>query len=315
MSSKSKLLITGATGFIGNRLIDYASKDYSIRCAIRKSGSIDGFVVGNIGPDTDWSEALENIDIVIHLAARVHVMNDTAIDPLTEFRKVNTIATLNFAKQAAKQGVKRFVYLSSIKVNGEVTRKGMPFTEEDDFIPSDPYARSKYEAEQGLLSLANEVDMDVVIIRPPLVYGPNVKANFFNMMKWLYKCVPLPLGAIKNKRSLIALDNLVSFILTCCKHPAASNQVFLVSDNFDMSTTELLEKVSSKMSKKSYLVKIKQEYLELFLRLLGKRSLSQRLCSSLQLDISKAKRLLGWSPSVSVDEALTETVARFKEKL
>lgn len=205
--------------------------------------------------------------------------------------------------------------MSSIKVNGEETSLGSPFTPDDVFIPTDPYALSKYEAEQGLLKLAGESQMEVVIIRPPLVYGSGVKANFLNMMKWLYKGVPLPFGAIHNKRSLVALDNLVDLIITCIEHPAAVNEVFLVSDGEDLSTTELLTRVSSALGKKSRLLPVNQKVLEFCLGLIGKKDLAQRLCGSLQVDISKAKRLLNWTPPISVDEGLMRAAESFKQNL
>lgn len=311
---KPQLLITGASGFIGSRLCECATQEgYSIRRALRHSGEWDGVVVGNLGGDTNWLTALDSIKIVVHMAARVHVMSDTSNYPLNEFRKVNTAGTLNLARQAADLGVKRFIYLSSIKVNGETTLQGARFTPDDIFVPTDPYALSKYEAEQGLLKLAEETNMEVVIIRPPLVYGQNVKANFLSMMKWLYKGIPLPFGAIHNNRSLVALDNLVDLILNCVDHSAAANQVFLVSDGEDLSTTELLKRVSNALGKKPRLLAINQQLLELVLTLIGKKALAQRLCGSLQVDISKAKTLLNWTPPVSVDEGLRKTARYFLE--
>lgn len=314
-----QILLTGVSGFVGSALAKTAyRKDYIIRGLVRsKSKSIPKFVeqiaVGNIMSDTNWQLELDSIDVVIHLAARVHVMQDTAINPLVEFRRVNTEATLNLAKQAAKSGVKRFIYLSSVKVNGEVTQPEFPFTEVDEYVPVDPYALSKYEAEQGLLRLAEKTQMEVVIIRPPLVYGPGVKANFLSMMKWLYKSVPLPLGSVHNKRSLVALDNLVDLILTCVEHPSAANQVFLVSDGDDLSTTELLSRVARALGKKSWLLPVNYQMLELCLVTIGKKDLAQRLCSSLQVDISKAKKLLNWTPPISVDEGLRLTAENFLE--
>ena len=312
-------MITGVSGFIGSALANVLSeKDASIRGAVRsKSNSTPAYVeqvdIGNILPNTDWNLALNNIDVVIYLAARVHVMQDTANDPLSEFRYINTEATLNLAEQAAKKGVKRFIYLSSIKVNGEKTLPGFPFTEEDTCIPVEPYASSKYEAEQGLLKLAEETQMEVVIIRPPLVYGPKVKANFLYMMKWLYKGIPLPFGAIHNKRSFVGIDNLVDLILTCIEHPAAANQIFLVSDDEDLSTTELLMRVSRALDKKSCLFPVNQKLLELCLKLIGKKDLALRFCGSLQVDISKTKKLLDWTPPVSVDNGLRKTAEYFLE--
>ena len=248
----SLILLTGANGFVGSRLCRVLmERDYEVRTALRRPcphgelASQRQAVVGDIGPDTHWEEALQDVDCVIHLAARVHMMNEVAADPLAEFREVNKAGTVRLAEQAAELGVKRFVYLSSIKVNGEERRLGCPFTEDDNPTPQDAYAISKYEAEGGLLKLARESRMEVVIIRPPLVYGPGVKANFFTLMHWLGKGIPLPLGAIHNKRSLVMLDNLVALIVTCIRHPAAVNQIFLAGDGEDLSTTELLRRLGS----------------------------------------------------------------------
>jgi len=315
----SNVFVTGASGFVGHALIDkmLTNSDYKIFAAVRKlvpdfSSAVEQWKYDGISSTTDWNIALQGIDFIIHTAARVHIMSDTVHDPLEEFRAVNTIGTLNLARQAANSGVKRFVYLSSIKVNGESTQLGMPFTEDDKFIPSDPYALSKYEAELGLLKLAKKTQMEIVIIRPPLVYGPDVKANFLSMMKWLNKSIPLPFGAIYNKRSLVALDNLVDLILTCIDHPEAANQVFLVSDGEDLSITELLNRVASALGKKPKLLPVNQQLLELGLKLIGKKDLAQRLCGSLQVDISKAKQILNWTPPVSVDEGLRKTAEAFK---
>lgn len=307
-----QLLITGATGFIGSSLCKRAiNEGWAVRPVTRHSGILDGVVVGDISLNTDWSVALKNTDVVIHLAARVHVMNDVSNNPLEEYRRINTEATLNFAKQAAEYGVKRFVYLSTIKVNGESTQLDKPFTENDKFVPVDPYALSKYETELGLLELSRKTKMEIVIIRPPLVYGPGVKANFLSMMKWLYKGVPLPFGDIHNKRSFVAIDNLVDLILTCIKHPAAANQVFLVSDGEDLSMTELLNRVSSALDKKARLLPVNQKLLEFCLKLAGKQGIAQRLFGSLQIDISKTKKLLNWTPPISIDEGLRKTAQYF----
>ena len=314
---KPQVLITGATGFVGSRLFNRATQQgYSVRRALRRADGGDGalvgdLVVGDLEPDTNWSDALVGIDVVVHLAARVHVMNDNATDPLAEFRKVNTDATLNLARQAAQSGVKRLVYLSSIKVNGEDTEPGTNFSPDDEFVPSDPYALSKYEAEQGLLALAKNTNMEVVIIRPPLVYGPGVKANFQSMMKWVHKGVPLPFGAVHNQRSLVALDNLVSFIIHCVNHPKAANEIFLISDGEDVSTTQLLQKVAKAFGKKPFLIPVPVGLMKFAANMLGKGDVANRLLGSLQVDISKTRDLLGWVPPVSVDEALQKTAQSF----
>jgi nucleoside-diphosphate-sugar epimerase len=242
--------------------------------------------------------------VVIHTAARAHIMKDEVPDPLAEYRKVNVDGTLNLARQAAEAGVRRFVFISSIKVNGEQTPVNQPFTAEDASAPEDAYGVSKMEAEQGLQALAAETGMEVVIIRPPLVYGPGVKGNFASMIKLVEKGLPLPLGAIHNKRSLVALDNLVGLIITCIDHPAAANQAFLAGDGEDRSTTELLQGVARAMGKPSRLVPVPAGLLMFGATVLGKKAMAQRLLGSLQVDISKARNLLGWQPPLSVEEGL-----------
>ncbi|SDK74405.1 Nucleoside-diphosphate-sugar epimerase [Franzmannia pantelleriensis] len=308
-----KVLVTGASGFIGSALIGRlaTTSAWEPRLALRRklatASDYAGFAVGNLSPDNDWSEALQGCDAVVHCAARVHVMDDPEADPLAAFRQANVQGTLNLARQAAASGVSRFAFISSIKVNGEQTPTDRAFQEDDTPAPSDPYGISKHEAEQGLLQLAKETGMEVVIIRPPLVYGPGVKANFATMMKWLEKGVPLPLGAIHNLRSLVARDNLVDLIMTCLDHPAAANQVFLAGDGEDLSTTELLRRLGRALGKHARLLPVPAGVLEGGAALLGKRAVAQRLCGNLQVDISKARELLGWNPPVSVDDALQET--------
>jgi nucleoside-diphosphate-sugar epimerase len=240
-------------------------------------------------------------------------MHDESSDPLAEFRKVNVEGTLNLARQAAEAGVRRFIFISSIKVNGEGTPLGSPYRADAQPQPADSYGISKMEAEQGLRALAAETGMEVVIIRPTLVYGPGVKANFLSMMRWLHKGVPLPFGAIHNQRSLVALDNLVDLIVTCIDHPAAANQTFLVSDGEDLSTTELLRRMATALGKPARLLPVPSWLLEAGASILGKKALSQRLCGSLQVDISKTRELLGWTPPLSVDAALRKTAAHFLE--
>jgi nucleoside-diphosphate-sugar epimerase len=310
----TKVLITGVNGFVGTALANkLVSKGFNVNGAVRSlrsdgfSETITQFLITDIGLDTDWQQALKDVDVVIHLAARVHVMNDTAIDALAEFRRVNVDGTLNLARQAVEAGVQRFIFISSIKVNGEGTLLGQPYTAQDQPAPVDPYGISKREAEDALRQLASETGMAVVIIRPPLIYGPGVKANFLSMMRWLAKGVPLPLGAIHNKRSLLALDNLVDLILTCIHHPAAANETFLASDGEDLSTTELLQRMAAALGKKACLLPVPGFLLAWGAKLLGKQAIIQRLCGSLQIDISKTRDLLDWKPPVRVDEALRRT--------
>lgn len=307
-----KILISGADGFVGRALTaESIRKGLHFRGAVRSASKvvegIEATIVGAIEEETDWSEALLDVKTVVHLAARVHVMNDTSVDPLAEFRKVNVKGTLNFARQAAKAGVKRFISVSSVKVNGEQTEAGKPFDENSVIDPQDAYGISKLEAEQGLLKIAQETGMEVVIIRPPLVYGAGVKANFASMMRAVRRGIPLPLGAIHNKRSFVYVGNLVSIIMCCIDHPAAANQVFMVSDGNDLSTTELLRCCAKALGVKARLLSVPQKMLELGAALLGKRDVAQRLCGNLQVDITKARTMLGWTPPFSVADGLKAT--------
>jgi nucleoside-diphosphate-sugar epimerase len=313
------LLVTGATGFVGNALLSTLASDEShlLRACVRREGTplpanIEAVTIPDLTAETDWRAALENIDAVVHAAARVHVMDDTSADPLAEFRRVNVDGTLRLARQAAAAGVRRFVFISSIKVNGEGTSPGHPYTADDIPQPQDPYGVSKYEAEQALLSVANETGMEVVVIRPVLVYGPGVKANFQSMMRWLDKGVPLPLGGINaNRRSMVALDNLVDLIVTCLQHPAAANQIFLVSDGEDLSTTGLLQRTARALQKPALLLPVPAWMLSAAARLLGREHVAQRLCGSLQVDIGKTSSLLGWHPPIKMDAALRATAKAF----
>jgi len=317
------ILLTGSTGFVGQALLKTLTRptqekqaECSVSAALRTQSQTDTcssyncstYVVGNLNAYTDWAEALANEQVVIHTAARAHIMKDEVPDPLAEYRKVNLEGTLNLARQAAQAGVKRFIFISSIKVNGEQTPLGKPFTPEDTPAPEDPYGISKYEAEQGLQQLAQETGMEVVIIRPPLVYGPGVKGNFASMVRLVEKGIPLPLGAIHNKRTLVALDNLVDLIITCIDHPAAANQVFLAGDGEDVSTTELLRGVAKAMGKPARLIPVPASILTMGATVLGKKAVAQRLLGSLQVDISKAREVLGWEPVVGVEAALETAV-------
>jgi nucleoside-diphosphate-sugar epimerase len=305
------ILVTGGNGFVGLAVLKRAVKDglHGIRAAVRRPNSVlplgvDRAVVGNIAVGTDWSVALGGVSAVVHCAARVHVMTETTADPLTEFRRVNVQGTLNLARQAAAAGVKRLVFVSTIGVNGAQTVLGKPFSETDKPNPHNDYALSKWEAEQGLLGIAAETGMEVVIIRPPLVYGPHAPGNFGSLMRWLQRGVPLPMGTIHNQRSLVALDNVVDLIVTCLTHPAAANQTFLVSDGEDVSTTELLRRMGKAMGHPARLIPVPARLLKLAASLVGKQDVAQRLCGSLQVDIEKTRRLLDWTPPLSLDEGL-----------
>lgn len=312
-----KVMLTGASGFVGRSLLERLHQEgYELVAPSRTplAGAPAGVcnpLVGGLAADVDWGGSLESVSVVIHSAARVHVMNDTADDPLVEFRKANVDGTVSLARQAAAAGVRRFVFISSIKVNGEGTEPGQPYRADDAPAPQDPYGVSKMEAEQALRAVASETGMEVVIIRPVLVYGPGVKANFRSMMSWLSKGVPLPLGATGNKRSLVAVDNLVDLIATCIEHPAAANQTFLVSDGEDLSTTQLLQRMGSALGRPARLLPVPAGLLQAVAAMLGRRAIAQRLCGSLQVDITKTRELLGWTPPVSVDDALRRTARAF----
>jgi len=314
---KRKILVTGGTGFVGGallkRLVGYT--DTQVLAWIRRVDSL--LPVGVIPVPVSQSRIfaagsqIDGVDTVIHCAARVHVMKEKVADPLAEFRKVNVDGTLELARSAIASGARRFIFISSIKVNGESTPPGTPFTADDVPQPVDAYAISKFEAESALRALASETGLEVVIIRPPLVYGPGVKGNFNKMMGWLATGLPLPLGAVSNRRSFVALDNLVDLAVTCINHPAAANEVFLVSDDRDFCTTELLRRMASALGRSARLWPVPLSCLSAAAGLLGKRGAVDRLCSSLQVDIGKTRRLLDWSPRVGVDEAMEKTAADF----
>ena len=306
--SRQRVLVTGANGFVGHALCSHVVGHGMTVLGITRSlcnlsEGVENVVVGDIDNCANWKEVLIGCDVIVHLAARAHVMADTAVDPLKEFRRINVEGTLNLARQAAATGVQRFVFVSSIGVNGAETFQ-QPFTDKDRVAPHSPYAVSKHEAELGLQALATKTDMEVVIIRPPLVYGPGAPGNFGSLMRWLKRGIPLPLGAIHNQRSLVALDNLVDLIVTCLTHPAAANQTFLVSDGEDVSTTELLRRMAQALGCPARLIPVPASWLKLAAALVGKPDVAQRLCGSLQVDIEKTRRLLGWTPPLSLDEGL-----------
>ena len=314
------ILVTGATGFIGKSLLlNLVAKHFSVSALVRHSDadlpqSVTKIGVADITLVSDWRPILKNIEIIVYIAARAHIMNDDSLNPLAEFRKVNTEATLTLARQAAQAGVKRFVFISSIGVNGNNSIQA--YTELAIPNPQEPYAESKYEAEQGLLALAKETGMEVVIIRPPLVYGPGVKANFAAMIKWVNKGIPLPLGAVNNQRSFVALENLVSFITCCIEHPKAANEIFLISDGADVSTTELLRKVAHACGKKAWLLPVPVSLMTMAAKLIGKKEVANRLFGSLQVDSSKSRDLLAWKPVITMDEQLKKIAeVYFNEKV
>jgi nucleoside-diphosphate-sugar epimerase len=309
-----QVVVTGANGFVGRALCKEAvSRNVAVRGITRVSVGlpigVESIAFGSIDGNTDWKDVLIGCEVVVHLAARVHVMHEVTVDPLEEFRRVNVQGTLNLARQAAAAGVRRFVFVSSIGVNGSETFH-QPFTPEDSVTPHSPYAVSKYEAEMGLKALSAETDIEVVIIRPPLVYGPCAPGNFGSLMHWLQRGVPLPLDGIRNKRSLVSLVNLVDLIVTCLTHTAAANQTFLVSDGEDVSTTELLRLMGQAIGKPACLLPVPASWFKLAASLVGKPEVAQRLFGSLQVDISKTRELLGWVPPLSLDEGLRRAAGK-----
>jgi nucleoside-diphosphate-sugar epimerase len=312
---KNLVLVTGADGFIGKRLVQIlVDQGRAVRKCTRTAGPGSDVAVGNIDEYTDWSSVVDGVDTVIHLAGRVHIEKDTAEFPLAEFRKINVDVTNSLARCSVESGVRRFIFLSSIGVNGR--NSVQPFTESDQADPTSAYAVSKFEAEQKLHHFMQTADMQMVIIRPPLVYGPGVHGNFGRLVEILRRGYPLPLGTCANKRSYVALDNLVSLIVACIDHPGAANQIFLAGDGEDVSTTDLLRRLGKALGKPAVLFPFPTTLLKLSALLLGKKQLTDRLCGSLQTDISKSCRLLGWRPPLSLDEGLRSVngnSARFRE--
>lgn len=311
------VLLTGATGFVGRRLAGVLVKNslFHLTCVVRQpwEGRLGHELKTKaLGPNVDWSDVLSGQNVIIHAAARAHVLRDDVDNPLEEYRKTNVEGTLNLARQAARAGVQRFIFISSIGVNGSVSQQ--PFTEADMPGPSDYYAQSKWEAEQGLWSIHRETGLEIVIIRPPLVYGPDAPGNFATLVNWIRKGIPLPLGAVHNKRSFVALDNLVDLITACIEHPMAANQLFLAADGEDMSTSDLLRRVALAMGKRPRLVPIPSDLLVLAATMLGKKAVSERLMGSLQVDISKARNVLGWHPPLSVEEGFQRCFVSENEK-
>jgi len=309
-----RIVVTGSNGFLGTALLlELQTGTHETIAAMRTApgdqySPSNNIAIGDISAATNWSTALHGADAVIHLAARVHVMRDTAIDPLAEFRSVNTKGTLNLARQAAAAGVRRFIFLSTIGVNGNTTSHGKIFTETSASLPHDPYSVSKHEAEVGLRAISKSTGMEIVIIRPTLVHGSKAPGNFGKLTRLVAKGLPLPLACIENRRSLVGIDNLVDFIITCLEHPAAANETFLVSDGEDLSTPDLIRRMARAMDRPARLLPVPKSMLMAAAAMLGKRDMAQRLCGSLQVDISKARALLGWNPPVSVDEGLRRAV-------
>jgi Nucleoside-diphosphate-sugar epimerases len=312
-----KVLVTGASGFVGHalarRIVD--DRRLALRAAFRRRlpaapPGEDSVLVGDLSEETDGRAAVRGCEAVVHTAARVHVMRESG-DPLPAFRRVNVDGTLRLARHAVDAGVRRFVYVSSVKVNGEVAPPERPFTVDDEPAPVDAYGISKLEAEQGLRRLAADTGLEVVIIRPVLVYGPGVKANFEAMMRWLQRGVPLPLGAIHNRRSILALANLVDLLICAVTHPRAANRTFLASDGEDLSTTDLLRRAAAALGCRAHLIPVPAVVLVAAASVAGRRELATRLCGSLCVDIDATRRQLDWFPPSTVDEALARTASHF----
>lgn len=305
-----KIIITGGSGFVGRKVLSHLKKHDVLNLTRNPLNEKD--YKYEFGNKINNLSIFDFVDVIIHCAARVHLMDDTSTNPLNDYRDVNTAGTLNLARQAVEAGVKRFIFISSIKVNGESTDLNKPFKSTDDRHPEDFYGQSKSEAEEQLLLLAEETGLEVVIIRPTLVYGPGVKANFASLMNLVSKGLPLPFGCIKdNKRSLVSVDNLVDLIVTCIDHPKATNQVFLVSDDNDVSTSEMVQQMAKALGKSQWQLPIPTACYRLAGKALGKEDVINRLLDSLQVDITHTKDTLGWKPPQTVEDGFKQTADAF----
>jgi len=310
----TRVLLTGANGFVAKALAGpLIESGFEVRGSLHSaagdSDKISCYVVGDINAETMWREALLGVDVVVHLAARVHVMRETAADPLAAFRDVNVKGTENLALQCAAQGVKRLIFLSTVKVNGERTESF--FSAENPANPQDPYAQSKWEAEQALRKIGAETGLEIVIIRPPLVYGPGVKGNFLRLLAWVYSGFPIPLASVNNARSMVGVDNLCDFIKTCIEHPKAKDETFLVADSHDLSTPALIRLMAGSMRRPVWLLPVPVAWLLRLGALCGRKAEVERLCGSLAVNTRKAHVTLGWRPPFSVEAGVGKTVAWF----
>ena len=309
------IVVTGANGFVGSHLCRaLQSQGMAYRAVVREGAQANPGTAGlvrlpSLDAHTDWTTALQGATTVIHLAARVHQVQDTSADPLQAFRAINLHATLQLARCAQEMGVQRFIFVSTVKVLGEETAPGRPFHASDPAQPQDAYATSKHEAEQALRALVAGGSMELVIVRPPLVYGPGVRANFASLVRVVRRGIPLPLACVHNLRSLVGIDNLVSLLLRCTQHADAGGQNFLVSDGHDLSTPDLVRQLATALGQPARLWPVPLAGLQLAARLTGRQAAVQRLCSSLQVDISATCQGLQWAPPVSVAEGLRRMVA------
>lgn len=304
------ILVTGASGFVGQKLILVLIAQGHSVTAITRDTNQNFYGCKTIHFDlsstTDFGDSLRGINVVIHLAGRAHVLNEMSHEPYQTYADINIGATKNLALQASRSSVKRFIFLSSIKVNGEETTN-LAFNEDNTPNPQDDYGKTKLEAERELMQIVSGSRMEAVIIRPPLIYGKGVKANFKNLIKLCQLKLPLPFGAIHNKRSMIYIENLIDFVMVCSMHPRAANETFLVSDDEDVSTTRLIQTIRISLAKPSLLVPVPQSWLVFSLKMFGKESLATRLCGNLQVDISKAKQLLNWKPPFTFEQGIQRT--------
>jgi UDP-glucose 4-epimerase len=307
----TNILVTGANGFVGQALCSCLREEgFKAVPVLRRGSSAGAIAIGEIDATTRWQPHLAGIDVVVHLAARVHVLNDASSDPLRAYRTMNVDATLHLARQCAEAGIKRFIYLSSIKVNGEATT-GKPFSSGDKPCPTDPYGVSKWEAELGLQQLAEQTGLEVVIIRPPLVYGPNVKANFLQLMRWVKRGIPLPLACVDNRRDMVYVGNLTSLIVRCCTHPRAAGRTLMVSDRRPVSTATLVRTVAASMNRKAMLLPVPPSLLSWAAKLAGREAVAQRLLASLEVDIDHTVETLNWTPPYSFEDGICHTVKQF----
>lgn len=303
-------VVTGANGFIGAAVVAaLRNGQRAVVPVVRNAGPEGAIAVGSIGPSTDWSKALRGADCVIHTAARVHMMDAAGPDEAEQYRSVNVLGTRRLAEQAAAAGVRRLVFVSSVKVNGESTRPGTPFTAEATPAPEDAYGRSKLEAEEALRAIAAATGLETVVVRPPLVYGPGVRANFGQLVRVVRRGIPLPFAGVDNRRSLVGLDNLVDLLLSCAQHPAAVGRTFMISDGRDLSTPELICSLARAMGRPPRLFAVPTGLLRVGGRLVGRGGAMERLTGSLQVDIQPTIKVLGWTPRVSVEDGLARVVA------